>query len=203
MAVACELVRRLVSEEPLVLGSSSPRRRRILDGLDLEFIVDVPDVDESVEDGEAPDEHVKRLAWLKAATVAGRHEKGTVIAADTIVLLDDKILGKPADAREAVEMLTTLRGRRHEVLTGVAVLRCSDGAGAVGVESTEVLVRMLSDEDIESYVEGGEPLDKAGSYAIQDCGAAIVEEVSGCFYNVVGLPVALLCDVLSRLTSMD
>lgn len=201
--MACELVRRLVSEEPLVLGSSSPRRRRILDGLDLEFIVDAPDVDESVEKGEAPEEHVKRLAWLKAATVAGRYEKGTVIAADTIVLLDDKILGKPAGAREAVEMLKTLRGRRHEVLTGVAVLRCSDGAGAVGVESTDVSVRNLSDDDIESYVEGGEPLDKAGSYAIQDCGAAIVEEVSGCFYNVVGLPVALLCDALSRLTSMD
>ena len=201
--MACELVRRLVSEEPLVLGSSSPRRRRILDGLDLEFIVDAPDVDESVEKGEAPEEHVKRLAWLKAATVAGRYEKGTVIAADTIVLLDDRILGKPAGAREAVEMLKTLRGRRHEVLTGVAVLRCSDGAGAVGVESTVVSVRNLSDDDIESYVEGGEPLDKAGSYAIQDCGAAIVEEVSGCFYNVVGLPVALLCDALSRLASMD
>ncbi len=201
--MACELVKRLVSEEPIVLGSSSPRRRRILDGLDLEFIVDAPDIDESLENGESPEDHVKRLAWLKAATVAGRHEKGTVIAADTIVILDDRILGKPADNRDAVEMLKMLRGRRHEVLTGVAVLRCSDGAGAVGVESTEVLVRKLSDDDIESYVEGGEPLDKAGSYAIQDCGAAIVEEVSGCFYNVVGLPVALLCDALSRLTSMD
>jgi septum formation protein len=201
--VACELVKRLVSEEPIVLASSSPRRRRILEGLDLEFVVDVPDVDESCEDGESPQEHVRRLAWLKAATVAGRYEKGTIIAGDTIVLLDDRILGKPADGREAVEMLKALRGRRHEVLTGVAVLRCSDGAGAVGVESTEVLVRLLSDEDIKGYVESGEPLDKAGAYAIQDCGAAIVEEVRGCFYNVVGLPVALLCDALSRLTSMD
>ncbi len=201
--MGCELVKRLVSEKPVVLASSSPRRRRILEGVDLDFVVDIPDVDESSEDGESPEEHVRRLAWLKAATVAGRHEIGTVIAADTIVVLDGRILGKPADGREAVDMLKALRGRRHEVLTGVAVLRCSDGAGVVGVESTEVLVRLLSDEDIEGYVETGEPLDKAGSYAIQDCGAAIVEEVRGCFYNVVGLPVALLCDALNRLTCMD
>lgn len=199
----CELVSRLVSEAPIVLGSSSPRRRRILDGLGLEFIIDVPDVDEQLEEGESPEEHVRRLAWLKAATVAGRHEKATVIAADTVVLLDGRVLGKPSNADDAVEMLKALQGRWHEVLTGISVIRCSDGAGAVGVEQTEVHIRPLSDGEIEEYVRSGEPLDKAGSYAIQDCGAAVVAEVRGCFYNVVGLPVTMLCDALSRLRCLD
>ncbi len=199
----CSLMDRLVTESPLILGSASPRRKRILAGLGLEFTIDVPDVDESAADGETPVEHVRRLAWLKAATVAGRHEQGTVISADTIVVLDGELLGKPEDPAHAVEMLLRLRGRWHEVYTGVTAMRCSDGATAGGVEGTDVFIRYLGEDEIAAYVAGGEPLDKAGYYAIQDCGAALVEQVRGCFYNVVGLPVVRLCDVLKQLDCLN
>ncbi len=199
----CSFVDKLITERPLVLGSASPRRRRILDGLALEFTVDPPDADETASDDETAVEHVRRLSWLKAATVAGRRERGTVIAADTVVVLDGEMLGKPADPAEAVETLLRLRGRWHEVLTGVTVMRCSDGASAGAVERTEVLVRFLAEDEIADYVAAGEPLDKAGSYAIQDCGAALVEQVRGCFYNVVGLPVVRLCDVLKQLDTLN
>ncbi len=199
----CPLMDGLVSESPLILGSASPRRKRILEGLGLEFAVDVPDVDESASDGETSAEHVRRLSWLKAATVAGRYQEGTVVAADTVVVLDGELLGKPADPAEAVGMLLMLRGRWHDVYTGVTAFRCSDGASAGGVERTEVLVRFLSEDDIAAYVGAGEPLDKAGSYAIQECGAALVEQVRGCFYNVVGLPVVRLCDILRQLDCLN
>ena len=199
----CVLMDSLVTESPLILGSASPRRKRILEGLGLEFTIDVPDVDETAFDGEKPVEHVRRLAWLKAATVAGRYDEGTVIAADTIVVVDGELLGKPRDPAQAVEMLLRLRGRWHEVYTGVAAMRCSDGASAGGVEGTDVFIRFLNEDEIAAYVAGGEPLDKAGSYAIQDCGAALVEQVRGCFYNVVGLPVVRLCDVLKQLDCLN
>ena len=191
----------LVGERPLILASRSPRRRLILESLGLDFVVDPPDIPEDFRDGEAPREHVLRLARAKAEAVSARHRSGTVLSADTIVLLDGRLLGKPRGPDDAVRMLGSLRGRWHEVLTGLAVVRCSDRAFAVGHERTRVLVRDLSDRQIEDYVAGGEPLDKAGSYGIQDCGAAAVERVDGCFYNVVGLPVARLCHVLERLAA--
>ncbi len=199
----CALMDSLVTESPLILGSGSPRRKRILAGLGLEFVIDVPDADETALDDETPVEHVRRLAWLKAATVAGRYDEGTIIAADTIVVLDGELLGKPRDPEHAIEMLTMLRGRWHEVYTGVAAMRCSDGASAGGVEGTDVFIRFLEEGEIAAYVAGGEPLDKAGAYAIQDCGAALVEQVRGCFYNVVGLPVVRLCDVLKQLDCLN
>ncbi|MCD4690615.1 Maf family protein [bacterium] len=201
--MSCALIDGLVSEHPLILGSGSPRRKRILEGLGLEFSVDLSQADESAVDDESPADHVRRLAWLKAATVAGRHAKGTVLGADTIVVLDNEMLGKPANPAEAVRMLLRLRGRWHDVYTGIAAFRCSDGASASGVERTEVLMRFLGEDEIAAYVVGGEPLDKAGAYAIQDCGAAIVEQVRGCFYNVVGLPVVRLCDVLRQLDCLN
>ncbi len=195
----CTLVSALICEHPLVLGSRSPRRRRILEGLGLDFIVDPPDVSEDALDGEEPHEHVTRLAREKAAVVAARHRVGTVLSADTIVLLDGRLLGKPDGPGDATRVLRMIRGRWHEVLTGLAVVRCSDGASASGHERTRVLVRDLSDREIAGYVAGGEPLDKAGSYGIQDCGSAVVERVDGCFYNVVGLPVVRFCRVLEEL----
>ena len=199
--MTCTLVSGLVGERPLVLGSRSPRRRLILESLGLDFAVDSPDVPEDFLEGEAPEEHVLRLARVKAEAVSARHEAGTVLSADTIVLLDGRLLGKPDGPDDATRMLKSLRGRWHEVLTGLAVVRCSDGVSAAGHERTRVLVRDLSDRQIEDYVAGGEPLDKAGSYAIQDCGSALVERVDGCFYNVVGLPVVRLCRVLERLAA--
>jgi septum formation protein len=201
--VSCAIVSRLISELPFVLASSSPRRKRILEGLDLEFRVEHPDVPEDALDGESPDDHVTRLALAKASEVAERHESGTVLGADTIVLLDGRILGKPADAEDARRMLRTTRGRWHEVFTGVGLVRCSDGASVTGYERTRVLMRDLTDDEVDEYVAGGEPLDKAGSYGIQECGAAVVDRVEGCFYNVVGLPVALMCRMLEELSSTD
>jgi septum formation protein len=200
--MTCCLVRHLIGEEPLILGSLSPRRSRILDGLGLEFLVDPSGIPEDALEGEDPEEHVRRLALAKATEVASRHARGTVVGADTIVLLGGRLLGKPDGPPEASEMLRAIRGRWHEVLTGVAAVRASDGASAVGAERTRVLVRDLSDEEVDEYVASGEPLDKAGSYAIQDCGAAVVERVEGCFYNVVGLPVVRLCRVLDELAAV-
>jgi septum formation protein len=199
--LTCWLVRRLIEEEPLILGSGSPRRVRILEGLGLEFLVDPSGIPEDALDGEGPEEHVGRLALAKASEVAGRHARGTVLGADTIVVLDGRLLGKPDGRPEAEAMLRAIRGRWHEVVTGVAAMRVSDRAFAVGSERTRVLVRDMSDDEIAAYVDGGEPLDKAGSYAIQDCGSAVVERVEGCFYNVVGLPVVRTCRVLEELSA--
>jgi len=197
----CALVERLITEPPLILGSGSPRRARILRELGIEPIVDPPGIPEDAMDGEGPEEHVARLAREKALSVSRRHATGTVVAADTIVLLEGRILGKPAGPPDAVRLLRMLRGRRHDVFTGVSVARCSDGTVEAGVERTRVAMRDLTDEEIGLYVEGGEPLDKAGAYGIQDCGAAVVSAVDGCFYNVVGLPVVLLCELLGRLST--
>jgi septum formation protein len=120
--VNCSLVTRLIDEYPLVLASGSPRRRRILEGLGLVFAVDPPDVPEELLPGEGPKEHVERLAGDKAREVASRHTRGTVLAADTIVLIDGRVLGKPEGPDEAIEMLATIRGRWHEVFTGVAAV---------------------------------------------------------------------------------
>lgn len=195
----CPFVARFLDEGPFILGSGSPRRRRILHGLGLEFTVDAPRVEENLVTGESPREHVRRLAEAKVRDVASRHERGTVLAADTVVEIDGRILGKPGDSADARRMLRTIRGRWHEVWTGVAVARASDGKVALGHEMTRVLVRDLSDDEVDEYVACGEPLDKAGSYAIQDCGAAVVERVDGCFYNVVGLPVVRMLRVLEEL----
>ncbi len=195
----CGLIADLLTELPLVLASSSPRRRNILEGLDLEFEIDFPGTEENIDPGEAPEDLVVRLAALKAADVARRHTKGTVLGADTIVIIDGKTLGKPSDPADAGRMLRSISGRWHEVLTGLAVVRCSDGETVRGFERTRVLVRELTDSEIESYVAGGEPLDKAGSYGIQECGAALVSRVDGCFYNVVGLPVVRLSVLLKEL----
>jgi len=197
--VSCSLIEGLITERPFVLASGSPRRKRILDGLDLDFEIETPGIEENEEPGETPDEHVVRLAGLKAAEVAKRRSSGTILAADTVVFLDGVLLGKPADPTDAARMLRTISGRRHEVFTGLSVVRCSDGAKAAGLERTRVLVRELSDREIEGYVAGGEPLDKAGSYAIQECGAALVSGIDGCFYNVVGLPVVRLIRLLEEL----
>jgi septum formation protein len=194
-------VSRLIAEPPLVLASTSPRRRSILESLELEFATVAPDVDETPLPHETPEEHVLRLSMAKATVVARRLDAGTVIGADTAVLLDGTILGKPSGEADARRMLHALTGRSHEVLTGVTVMRCSDGAAASDFERTAVEMRDLTDDEIDAYVSAGEPLDKAGSYGVQGCGAAIVSSVSGCFYNVVGLPVVLTCRLLEGLAA--
>lgn len=175
----------------LILASGSPRRRELLSGLELDFTVRPVDVDETPRPEELPKDYVLRLAREKAQA---RAEPGEVVlAADTTVVLDDQLLGKPEDPADARAMLGRMVGREHTVLTGVAVLdpaRSDDGL-AVDVDVSQVRLASMSPEDVAWYVDTGEPLDKAGSYAIQGLGALFVEAVEGNYTNVVGLPLPL------------
>lgn len=183
---------------PLVLASGSPRRRELLARLRLRFEVDPPRREEGRRSpGEDPDAYAARISASKAAEVAERRPDALVIAADTIVVLEDEVLGKPADPAEARAMLARLSGREHAVHTGVTVL-APDGAGASGTEVTRVRFRALQCEEIDAYVTTGEALDKAGAYGIQEYGATFVEGVSGCYFNVMGLPVVRLLALLDE-----
>lgn len=181
----------------LVLASGSPRRRELLVGLGLDFVVRPVNVDESALPGEEPADHVLRLAREKSQSRFGAGE--LVLAADTIVVIDGEILGKPSDAATARTMLRRLAGRRHTVLTGVALILGEGENQVAGVASSEVTIGDLSDEEIQWYVDTGEPLDKAGSYAIQGLGALLVTEVNGNYTNVVGLPLPLTQQLFRRL----
>jgi septum formation protein len=180
----------------IVLASGSPRRRQLLEMLGLEFRVVAPDVDESREASELPEGYVTRLARLKATTVAARERSAVVLGADTTVVLRGAIFEKPATPEAAAEMLRQLEGRKHQVMTAVAVAR--DGQVEHALDVTDVTFRPLSDAQITAYVATGEPLDKAGAYAIQGRGAALVEGIRGDFFSVMGLPVRLALDLLAR-----
>jgi septum formation protein len=173
----------------LVLASQSPRRSDILRQAGIPFTVRVADVDESVLPGESPGTYVRRLAEAKARAVPAAPEE-TVLGADTTVVIDGEILAKPIDAADARRMLSLLSGRRHEVLTGVCLLR--GGAAACDCATTEVVFAPLSEREIAEYVASGEPMDKAGAYAIQGLASKFVERIDGDFFNVMGLPVALV-----------
>jgi len=178
----------------VVLGSASPRRRELLRRLLSDFEVIPSAVEERLADGPLVDA-VARLAEEKARAVAAAHPGAVVLGADTIVVIDDEPLGKPADSGVARAMLQRLRGRPHEVLTGVAVV-----AGArvfTGTEVTRVLMARYSDELVARYVASGAPLDKAGAYAIQDLDGALVESIVGSYTNVVGLPLELTARLLT------
>jgi septum formation protein len=175
--------------ERLILASASPRRALILRALGLEFRVVVSSVDESLRPGEEAAPAVERLARAKALAVA-RSESLPVVGADTIVVVDGEILGKPSSADEAVRMLRRLSDREHEVLTGVCLVRGADVRSAV--ESTRVRFAEMSQLEVARYVESGEPMDKAGAYHIDGQGALFVASVSGSPSNVAGLPVRLL-----------
>lgn len=189
----------------LVLASGSPRRSELLATLGLDFIVDAADIDETEFAGEDPPSYVVRLARTKAEHVAARHQPGTiVIGADTTVELDGTILGKPSDPAHAGSMLAALSGRTHRVHTGMAVVVAGASRDAwVKLSTTDVEFRLLDQAAIERYVATGEPMDKAGAYAIQGLGGALVARVSGNVQNVVGLPLAdllanPLVDALTR-----
>lgn len=173
---------------PVILASGSPRRRAIFNMLGLPYRAVAVHIDESVLPGETPVAAVRRLAWSKAQaalSVAG----GIVIGADTIVVLDEEILGKPAGDAEARDMLERLRGRQHEVITGLAILNGDDQTTGVSSTVTTVWMRDYSDQDIASYIACNGPFDKAGGYAIQSASFRPVERIDGCYLNVVGLPV--------------
>ncbi|MGQ9532824.1 MAG: Maf family protein [Desulfotomaculales bacterium] len=183
---------------PIVLASASPRRRALLRQLDLPFRTVPSRVSEELPAELAPVERVERLAELKARDVAARIPEGLVIGADTVVVVDGRVLGKPADPAEAEAMLMLLQGRWHEVFTGVAVVAAGGGRALVTHERTEVAFKPLDADQIRRYVATGEPLDKAGAYAIQGRAAAFVAGIRGCYSNVVGLPLARLAGLLEE-----
>lgn len=195
----------------LILASNSPRRRQILALGGWDFRVQAAEVDEQVLPGEDPRQYVLRLAECKARTVAQEAPAGSyVIAADTTVVDHNatepgghpaKILAKPMDAEDAIAMLRQLRGRAHQVLTGLAVLKRSEDTLTLASEvvATEVVMRAYSDHEIQAYVATGDPLDKAGAYAIQHADFHPVERLHGCYANVVGLPLCVLTRMLAEL----
>ena len=178
----------------LILASRSPRRAELLERLGLEFAVRVPDVDETVEVGEPPEQAAVRLAEAKASVAA--EEDALSLGCDTLVVHDGDILGKPKSQAEAVEMVHRLQGDEHVVYTGVAV--ATPGRVESAVEATRVWFRSLERAECEEYVATGEPMDKAGAYGIQGFGAAIVERIQGDYFNVMGLPVQRLLELLQR-----
>ncbi|MFV1981163.1 MAG: nucleoside triphosphate pyrophosphatase [Rhodothermia bacterium] len=180
-------------KDSLILASSSPRRQALLERLGVKFEIVVDHVDETVGAGLSPAETVCVLAERKAKSVSMRNPDRLVLAADTIVVLDDAILGKPASRSQALRMLAGLSGRTHEVLTGVAFLHLESGRKVVDYEVTEVTFSPLTQDEIEVYVSGGSPMDKAGAYGIQDDrGSLFIRRIAGDYYNVVGLPLNLI-----------
>ena len=172
-----------------ILASQSPRRRELLQKLNIPFLVQVADVDETMDKDLPLTEAVARLSLRKAKAVAGGQDD-IVIAADTIVVLGNTVLGKPRDEKDAFQMLKSLSGRSHQVMTGVTVLK--GDTFRCHTEVTEVFFRELTDEEIAAYIATKDPMDKAGSYGIQNGGALFVEKIQGDYFNVVGLPVCRL-----------
>lgn len=179
----------------IILASNSPRRRELLAQMGIDFSVDVPDIAE--HDAATPAETVRTLALEKARAVAARHagEQAVILSADTVVFAQE-ILGKPRDRADACRMLTLLQGRWHEVYTGVCALHVPDGRQEVRVECTRVLFVPLTREQIERYIDTGEPMDKAGAYAIQGRAGMFVERVEGSASNVIGLPMTTVRELL-------
>jgi septum formation protein len=178
----------------LILASASPRRRELLTRAGLTVEVDPADVDERPEPGESPERYVERVARLKASAGARRHPGRPVLGADTVVVVDGEVLGKPADAEDAAGMLRRLAGRTHYVLTGVAL--AWQGQITTQIERTEVAMSAMSEDDVAWYVASGEPMDKAGAYAIQGLASRFVTRIEGSYSNVVGLPVATVVELL-------
>ncbi|HEX4561064.1 MAG TPA: Maf family protein [Gemmatimonadales bacterium] len=186
----------MTPREALILASGSPRRRQLLEMLGLEHRVVPPDVDETRREGEAPADYVVRLAGEKARAVSGREPQALVLAADTTVVLGTELFAKPATVAEAVAMLGRLADRTHQVYTGVALAQGDRVETALDV--SDVTFRPLSGELIADYVATGEPMDKAGAYAIQGKGAALIDGIRGDFFGVMGLPLRLVLDLLER-----
>ncbi|RMF64011.1 MAG: septum formation inhibitor Maf [Calditrichaeota bacterium] len=173
----------------LILASASPRRADLLKLVGLSFDVVESDLDENEETYTVPEVHVLELSQKKARKVAEDIKDGLVVGADTIVVLDGQILGKPRDAEEAKDMLRLLSGKIHTVYTGFSVVDKPSGEAVSEYERTRVTFRELTDAEIADYVASDQPLDKAGAYGIQDRSALFVERIDGCFYNVMGFPL--------------
>lgn len=186
----------------IILASASPRRRALLEALGVDFDIVVSDADEEKVPRDLPVElYVQELALLKAAAVAKimlKKRDAVIVAADTIVTLDDKILGKPKDESDAARILRSLSGRGHAVYTGYCVMRTRDGKTVCDRVRTSVEFKELTDEKIAKYIKSGEPMDKAGAYGIQGLGSMLISGIKGDYFNVVGLPVSALSNTLEN-----
>lgn len=186
----------------IILGSKSPRRISLLKEIGLDFEIAVSGVDERSIKYNTPQELAIKAAFLKAEEVASRFKDGIVISADTIVCIDDKIIGKPKSKDQAREMLKSLSGKKHVVITGLAVSEIGGGCQLDCVK-TDVYIKELSDQQIEDYINTDEPYDKAGAYAIQGDAGRFVDHIDGCYHNVVGLPLLRLKKMLSGLIDVN
>jgi len=186
-------------QKKIVLASLSPRRSDLLRQIGLSFSVLPANVNERIIPGEQPEVHVLRLAREKALVAARRSGTGIIIAADTVVVIDDAVLGKPADRNDAIRMLTLLSGTAHRVITGLCVMDAGTRNSRERTSTTKVWFRRLSRDEIVAYANSGEPLDKAGAYGIQGRGALLIDRIEGCYFNVVGLPLSVLGQCLADL----
>jgi septum formation protein len=182
----------MITGTKLILASASPRRAEILRTVGWPFAALAVDIDESRRSGEEAPTYVERVARAKADAAALRAPGSTILGADTVVVIENEVLGKPLDDEDARRMLRLLRDRWHQVLTGVALVNGETGSSKVAHEVTEVRFAEMSEDEINWYVATGEPQDKAGAYAIQGQGARFIKEIRGDYFNVVGLPVRLL-----------
>ena len=188
--------------EKIVLASASPRRRELLEQIGIKFdIVVSNEPEDEIDKSLSPENYTSELALMKACNVAKKltgtkRKDSLIIAADTVVYSDGKILGKPKDSDDAFSILKSLSGKAHEVYTGICVMRITDGYATSKSIKTTVKFKELTDKTIKAYIKTGEPADKAGAYGIQGRGAVLVEEICGDYFNVVGLPLSALYDVL-------
>ena len=184
----------------LILASNSPRRRELLQNAGFEFDVRPSGIEETRLPGESPEDFTRRLARDKGLDVARQSSPASlVLGADTVVAINGEILEKPADADDAARMLRTLSGRTHRVITGVCLVRAPEKVLVCTHETTSVTFRNLTEDEIDSYVASGEPFDKAGGYAIQGLASRFVTRIDGCYFNVVGLPIPLVYEMVKNL----
>ncbi len=199
MRNADKTLKQLLEGKKLILASSSPRRKQILEKEGVEFEIKFPsDITEEISNSD-PVKHVLTLSRKKAESVSDRTEEGIILGADTVVVLDGEILGKPQSSKEAFDMLKKLSGRAHRVYTGITLRNQYNGKIISGYDCTEVKFNRLKDEKIASYIDTGEPMDKAGAYGIQGMGSFLVESIQGNLDNVIGLPTAKLKQLLSKI----
>lgn len=182
----------------IILASGSPRRKEILSNTGLNFKVITSDIDEKILENEEPIQLVSRLAFEKCMDVALSHKEDLVIGADTIVVLDNKILGKPKNEEEAFEMLSSLSNREHQVITGISVISIDSNKKIIDYVVSNVKFKDLTNQDIKDYISTNEYKDKAGAYGIQGYGALLVKEIRGDYFNIVGLPISKLGDILKQ-----
>lgn len=180
----------------IILASASPRRKEILENTNIKFDIISSSIEELILDGESPCQMVMRLAFEKGIDIASKQKSDLVISADTIVVLDDNVLGKPKDEEEARKMITNLSGRTHQVITGISLINLENNKKIIDYVISNVKFKKLSKDDINDYIKTKESLDKAGAYGIQGYGALLVEEIQGDYFNIVGLPISKLSDLL-------